>query len=47
MSFGITRGYCSYGGVDANGVQNLKNIRAAGMVADVYFFPCRGKDATT
>jgi hypothetical protein len=46
-SFAITRGFTSSGNVDTKGVDNLKNIKAAGMVGDVYFFPCRGKEAAT
>jgi hypothetical protein len=45
-SFAIIRGYCSYGGVDANVVQGLKNAKAAGLITDIYMFPCRGKSAT-
>ena len=41
--FVILRGYCSYGGVDSNAVANLNNVRAAGLIADIYMFPCRGK----
>ena len=44
-SFAIIRGYCSYGGVDSNAVQGLKNAKAAGMITDIYMFPCRGKNA--
>ena len=44
-SFAIIRGYCSYGGVDSNAVQGLKNAKAAGMITDIYMFPCRGKTA--
>lgn len=45
-TFAIIRGYCSYGGVDANVVQGLKNAKAAGLITDIYMFPCRGKSAT-
>ncbi len=45
-SFVILRAYCSYGGLDHNAVQNLNNARAAGMITDIYMFPCRGKSAT-
>ena len=41
----IIRGYCSYGGVDANVVSNLNNARSAGLTTDIYMFPCRGKSA--
>jgi len=44
--FVIPRGYCSYGGVDHNAVQSLTNAKAAGMITDVYMFPCRGKSAS-
>lgn len=43
--FAIIRGYCSYGGVDHNAVQGLRNAKAAGMITDIYMFPCRGKSA--
>jgi hypothetical protein len=45
-SFAILRGFCSYGGPDHNAVQGLKNAQAAGLHADIYMFPCRGKSAT-
>jgi len=45
-SFLVIRGYCSYGGVDPNIVQNLNNARAAGFAPDIYMFPCRGKSGT-
>jgi hypothetical protein len=45
-TFVSVRGYCSFGGVDANVVSNLNNARAAGMITDIYMFPCRGKSAT-
>lgn len=41
FSYAIPRGYCSYGGVDDNVVQNIKNAWAGGMKnVDVYLFPC-------
>jgi len=40
--FAIGRGYMSYGAVDYTGLQNLRNARAAGLIADAYFFPCKG-----
>ena len=43
--FAIIRGYCSYGGVDHNAVQGLRNAKAAGLITDIYMFPCRGKSA--
>ncbi|CAD8049465.1 unnamed protein product [Paramecium primaurelia] len=42
-SFAIVRGYKSYGEVDTVGHQNLKNAKAAGLIGDAYFFPCKGK----
>ncbi len=45
-NFAIIRGYCSYGGVDANIISNLNNARAAGLITDIYMFPCRGKSAS-
>ena len=45
-SFAIIRGYCSYGGVDPNIVTNLQNAKAAGLITDIYMFPCRGKSAS-
>ena len=46
VSFGIPRGYCSFGGMDKNVIQSLKNMKEAGLKTDVYMFPCRGKNAT-
>ena len=46
VTFGIPRGYCSFGGMDKNVVQTLKNMREAGLKTDTYMFPCRGKNAT-
>lgn len=46
IAFASTRGYHSYGGIDANAVKSLTNIRAAGLLSDIYMFPCRGKNAT-
>lgn len=41
FTFAIPRGYCSYGAVDENVVQNIKNAWAGGMKSvDVYLFPC-------
>ena len=48
ISFAIPRAYCSYGGIDANGINNVNNARAAGIpYVDIYMFPCRGKSAST
>lgn len=43
MTFVIIRGYCSFGGVDSHAVTGLQNAKAAGLITDVYFFPCTGK----
>jgi hypothetical protein len=43
--FAIIRGYYSYGAHDVNAVQGLKNAKAAGLITDIYMFPCRGKSA--
>ena len=46
MSFAIPRAYCSFGGMDEHGRQNVANARAAGIpYVDIYMFPCRGKSA--
>lgn len=44
--FTIVRGYCSFGGLDHNAIQSLTNAKQAGMITDIYMFPCRGKSAT-
>jgi hypothetical protein len=44
-SFAIVRGYLSYGAVDPNVNTNIKNSQAAGLITDIYMFPCRGKSA--
>jgi hypothetical protein len=44
--FAIPRGYCSYGGIDGHIVQNLQNGHSAGLIMDMYMFPCRGKSGT-
>ncbi|CAK74851.1 unnamed protein product (macronuclear) [Paramecium tetraurelia] len=41
--FAITRAYRSFGAVDLDGYQNLEKAKAAGLLGDVYFFPCKGK----
>ena len=46
VSFGITRAYHSYGGLDVNAIQSITNMKNAGLKADIYMFPCRGKNAT-
>jgi len=46
--FVIVRGYCSYGGIDPNGLATLQNARAAGIAYhDVYHFPCRSQSAAS
>lgn len=46
ITFASARGYCSFGGMDTHAVASLTNIKAAGLKADTYMFPCRGKNAT-
>lgn len=46
ITFAVARGYCSFGGMDTHAVASLTNIKAAGLKADTYMFPCRGKNAT-
>ena len=46
VQFAIPRGFYSYGAVDANVVNNLQNAKAAGLITDIYMFPCRGKSAS-
>ena len=46
MTFAMPRAYCSFGGMDEHGRQNVANARAAGIpYVDIYMFPCRGKSA--
>ena len=45
-SFAIPRGYRSYGSVDPNIINNLKNANEAGLIADMYMFHCRGKSGS-
>ena len=47
VTFGIPRGYCSFGGMDKNVVTTLKHMREAGLHTDTYMFPCRGKSAVS
>ncbi|CAM6002177.1 unnamed protein product [Sphagnum balticum] len=47
VAFSIIRGYCSFGGLDTHAVEGLNAARAAGLITDIYMFPCRGKSATT
>ncbi len=46
ITFAVARGYCSFGGMDTHAVASLTNIKNAGLKADTYMFPCRGKNAT-
>jgi GH25 family lysozyme M1 (1,4-beta-N-acetylmuramidase) len=47
-TFGIVRGWHSYGGFDSNVVSTVANGWAAGMShMDVYMFPCAGKSASS
>jgi hypothetical protein len=43
----IIRAYHSYGAVDTDAPDNIKQSNMAGLLTDVYMFPCRGKNATT
>ena len=33
----------SYGAVDTNAITTLKSAKAAGLITDIYHFPCVGK----
>jgi len=44
--FAIIRGYCSFGGIDTHAVDSLKNAKSAGLITDIYMFPCRGKSGS-
>lgn len=44
--FAIIRAYKSYGGLDSNAIAGLANAKKAGLITDIYMFPCRGKSAT-
>lgn len=46
-SFAIIRAYRSYGALDPDAKQGLTNAKNAGLITDVYLFPCRGKSATS
>eukprot|EP00178_Gracilaria_changii_P005903 TRINITY_DN20073_c0_g1_i1.p1 TRINITY_DN20073_c0_g1~~TRINITY_DN20073_c0_g1_i1.p1 ORF type:complete len:218 (-),score=19.23 TRINITY_DN20073_c0_g1_i1:31-660(-) len=41
----IPRAWYSYGAPDHNAARQINDAKAVGMDADVYLFPCRGKDA--
>lgn len=47
MSFAIVRAYKSYGALDSNAVATLKNAKAAGLITDIYHFPCNSVAAST
>ena len=42
--FVIPRAYRSFGAVDNNALQSLRNAQSLSMYADIYMWPCRGKD---
>ena len=46
ITFAVARGYYSYGAADVHAVKSLTNMKAAGLKADTYMFPCRGKNAS-
>ena len=46
VTFGVARGYHAYGAIDQNAIQSLTNMKSAGLRADVYMFPCPGKNST-
>lgn len=46
-SYVILRGYRSTGSLDPTATQSLTNAKSAGLVTDMYMFPCRGKSAST
>ena len=41
------RAFRSYGAVDPYAKQVLTNAKNAGLVTDIYMFPCRSKSAST
>jgi hypothetical protein len=43
----IIRAYHSYGAIDTDAPNNIRQSNLAGLLTDVYLFPCRGKNATT
>ena len=45
--FVIIRGFRSYGAVDPYVISNINNAKSAGLIADIYMFPCRGKTASS
>lgn len=48
VSFGIVRGWCSYGGYDSNVAGSVGALWSAGAAhVDVYMFPCPGQDAAS
>lgn len=42
----IIRAYHSYGAIDVDAPENIRQSNQAGLSTDVYMFPCRGKNAT-
>lgn len=42
----IIRAYHSYGAIDTDAPANIRQSNLAGLLTDVYLFPCRGKNAT-
>ena len=47
MSFVIVRAYLSYGAIDPNAVTNLTRAKSAGLITDIYHFPCLKVAAAT
>ncbi|EAR88281.1 glycosyl hydrolase family 25 protein (macronuclear) [Tetrahymena thermophila SB210] len=43
IQFVIVRGYQSYGAVDSGNVATIQNAKSAGLITDIYHFPCVGK----
>mgnify|MGYP003683967685 CR=1 FL=1 len=43
INYAIVRAWRSFGGIDANANETLKNAKNAGLETDIYMFPCRGK----
>lgn len=44
-SFAYVRGFMPTGSVDPNAWTTLEHAKAAGLTADIIFFPCRGRGA--
>ncbi len=47
IDLAIVRAYHSYGAIDTDVPDNIKQSNLAGLLTDVYMFPCRGKNATS